>query len=86
MARAITYTNTDLQNITFRNQNNLETWIQPNRTRGRPRNKWADKALEEMWTERVKQKTTLSANNYDIKNQTVIAEIKEYANNLIATP
>ena len=82
MARAITYNNTDIQNITFRNRDTLETWTQPNRTRGRPKHKWANTALEEMWTEVKKKNPELSLMEFDIRNNQVVTSIKEYANQL----
>ena len=76
LARTITHTNADIQNITFRNANHLEAWIQPNRKPGRPRNKLTNTAMEEMWTEIIKQKTQLRHIPYDITNNTIIAELK----------
>ncbi len=73
---------TDIQNTTFRNKNTLEVWRQPNRTRGRPRNKWTETALQEMWTDIKKQKTEHRTTIFDLGNNQIVSEIKEYAKQL----
>ena len=84
LAKRIKYDDTDIQNTTFRNAEDLEAWVQPNRTQGRPANKWTQTALREMWKEITKKKPTLRHISFDIKNSIVIEEIKEYSTNILS--
>ena len=84
LAKIIKYDDTDIQNTTFRNAADLEAWVQPNRTQGRPANKWTHTALREMWKEITKKKPTLRHISFDIKNSIVIEEIKEYSTNILS--
>ena len=63
--------------ITFRR--GLETWQQPNRRPGRPKNKWANRALIELWDEIKELQPTHRTTEFDSNNTDIQNRIKEYA-------
>ena len=67
--------------VTFRRD--LETWQQPNRRQGRPKYKWANRALIELWDEIREQQPTHRTTELDINNIDIQNTIKEYAKNTV---
>ena len=83
LARVINRTNEEIQNVTFRNPNTIEPWIQPNRKKGRPRHKWTDKAIEEMWNDITKQNAEYIGTKYDNTNEHMVTQMKTHVEHLL---
>ena len=79
MARTIIKHNEDIQNITFRNPEKLETWVKYNKKRGRPKFQWSEKALEEMWEDVQTQKPEYRNIKLDRNNEEMTNAVKQYA-------
>ena len=73
--------NEPTRSVTFRRD--LETWQQPNRRQWRPKYKWANRALIELWDEIREQQPTHRTTELDINNIDIQNTIKEYAKNTV---
>ena len=79
LARAIKQKDPEIQDITFRNKDTLEIWTQPNRKKGRPKHKWTQKAMEDMWAEIKAKNAELRHINYDHNNEQIQQAMKRHA-------
>ena len=82
LARAIKKTDTEIQNVTFRNREKLETWTNINRKKGRPKYRWTEKAIEEMWAEVKAKHAEFQYTNFNKENEHMIRAMVEHATQL----
>ena len=70
--------NKELHEATF--ERNLKPRTPPNRIKGRPKYKWAERALKEYWETLQKEKPEIANLPYDNNNENIIRIIKTEAN------
>ena len=66
-----------IHQITF--DENMDPIIPPRRNQGRPKYKWAERAIIEYWNEVRKTISDMTATEYDPNNEYIRNYIKEYA-------
>ena len=69
--------NSEIHRITFRR--GIETHTQPNRLRGRPKYKWADRAIIDIWEEIQKHIATYRNIPLNLEDDTITKTIIQYA-------
>ena len=69
--------NEPTRTVTFRR--NLEVWQQPNRRQGRPKYKWASRALIELWDEIKEKQPQHRTTTFNIDNDSIQNILKEYS-------
>ena len=83
LAKIITHKGEDINNITFRDPETLETWQIENRKPGRPTYKWTTQALMEMW-EYIKRKDPIyKYTQFDLNNTQIQTKITQTAEEII---
>ena len=78
-------TDSEIQNATFRNIDKLETWTPTKRKKGRPKYKWTEKTIEDMWNSVKETTVDLRNTNYDTNNQQVIRAMMKHAKTIYET-